>query len=30
VAPGLTADEVQAVTDAPLNMDAVGIIDVAA
>ncbi len=30
VAPGMTADEVQAVTDAPLNMDAVGIIDVAA
>ena len=30
VAPGLAADEVQAVTDAPLNMDAVGIIDVAA
>ena len=30
VAPGLIADEVQAVTDAPLNMDAVGIIDVAA
>ena len=30
VAPGLTADEVQAITDAPLNMDAVGIIDVAA
>ena len=30
VAPGMTADEAQAVTDAPLNMDAVGIIDVAA
>jgi 3-oxoacid CoA-transferase subunit B len=30
VAPGLTADDVQAVTDAPLNMDAVGTIDVAA
>ena len=30
VAPGLIADEVQAVTDAPLNIDAVGIIDVAA
>jgi 3-oxoadipate CoA-transferase beta subunit len=30
VAPGLTADAVQAVTDAPLNMDAVGTIDVAA
>ena len=30
VAPGLTADEVQAVTDAPLIMDSVGIIDVAA
>lgn len=30
VAPGLTADVVQAATDAPLNMDAVGTIDVAA
>jgi 3-oxoadipate CoA-transferase beta subunit len=30
VAPGLTADEVQAVTDVPLIMDSVGIIDVAA
>ena len=30
VAPGLTADEVQAVTDAPLNMDDVGTINVAA
>ena len=30
VAPGLTANEVQTVTDAPLNMDAVGTIDVAA
>ena len=30
VAPGLTADAVQAVTDAPLNLDAVGTIDVAA
>jgi len=30
VAPGLTADEVQAVTDAPLNMEDVGTINVAA
>lgn len=30
VAPGLTADEVQAVTNTPLIMDSVGIIDVAA
>ncbi len=30
VAPGLTAEDVQAVTDAPLIMDSVGIIDVAA
>jgi 3-oxoadipate CoA-transferase beta subunit len=30
VAPGLNADEVQAVTDVPLIMDSVGIIDVAA
>ena len=30
VAPGLTADEVQAVTDAPLNMDDVGTINVSA
>ena len=30
VAPGLTADEVQAVTDAPLIMNNVGIIPVAA
>jgi len=30
VAPGLTADEVQAVTDVPLIMDQVGIINVAA